>query len=72
MGNSLNSTEAAYNTTSHSSTELSPFEVMIGQNPVTAADIDVVGSLSPTLTPPMTKLFRRLCHRAQAHILRAK
>ena len=64
--------ELAYNTTSHSSTELSPFEVMIGQNPVTAADIDIVGPLSPTLTPPMTKLFRRLCDRAQAHILRAK
>lgn len=64
--------ELAYNTTSHSSTELSPFEVMIGQNPVTAADIDVVGHLSPTLTPPMTKLFRRLCDRAQAHILQAK
>ena len=45
---------------------------MIGQNPVTAADIDIVGTLSPTLTPPMTKLFRRLCDRAQAHILRAK
>ena len=45
---------------------------MIGQNPVTAADIDVVGALSPTHTPPMTKLFRRLCDRAQAHILRAK
>ena len=64
--------ELAYNTTSHSATELSPFEVMIGQNPVTAADIDIIGSLTPTVTPPMTKLFRRLCDRAQAHILRAK
>ena len=64
--------ELAYNTSTHSSTELSPFEVMIGQNPVTAADIDIVGTLFPTLSPPMTKLFRRLCDRAQAHILRAK
>ena len=45
---------------------------MIGQNPVTAADLDIVGTLSPTLTPRMTKLFRRLCDRAQANILRAK
>ncbi|CDI82540.1 hypothetical protein EAH_00066880, partial [Eimeria acervulina] len=64
--------ELAYNTTSHSSTELSPFEVMIGENPLTAADLDVVGALSPTLTPSMTKLFRQLCDRAQSHILEAK
>ncbi|CDJ62088.1 Pol polyprotein, related [Eimeria necatrix] len=34
--------EPAYNTISHSSTELSPFEVMIGENPLTAADLDIV------------------------------
>ncbi|CDJ31924.1 uncharacterized protein EMH_0010710 [Eimeria mitis] len=49
--------ELAYNTTSHSSTELSPFEVMIGQNPVTAGDIDIVGDLAPKVTPPMKKLI---------------
>ncbi|CDJ66508.1 hypothetical protein ENH_00021460 [Eimeria necatrix] len=64
--------ELAYNTTSHSSTELSPFEVMIGENPLTAADLDIVGVLAPTLTPPMTKLFRQLCDKAQSHILKAK
>ncbi|CDI87195.1 hypothetical protein EPH_0075420 [Eimeria praecox] len=64
--------EAAYNTTSHSSTELSPFEVMIGENHLRAADLDVVGALSPTLTPPMTKLFCQLCDRAQRHIVKAK
>ncbi|CDJ46850.1 Polyprotein, related [Eimeria brunetti] len=64
--------ELAYNTTSHSSTELSPFEIMIGENPLTAADLDIVRALAPTLTPPMTKLFRRLCDRAQGHILKAK
>ncbi|CDJ67998.1 OSJNBa0087O24.13 protein, related [Eimeria necatrix] len=64
--------ELAYNTTSHSSTELSPFEVMIGENPLTAADLDIVGALAPTLTPPMTNLFRQLCDRAQSHILKAK
>ncbi|CDI80337.1 Similar to Transposon MAGGYgagandpolgenehomologues, related [Eimeria praecox] len=58
--------EPAYNTTSHSSTELLPFEVMIGEKPLTAADLDVVGALSPTLTPPMTKLFRQLCDREQS------
>ncbi|CDJ63306.1 hypothetical protein ENH_00040050 [Eimeria necatrix] len=64
--------ELAYNTTSHSSTELSPFEVMIGENPLTAAELDIVGALAPTLTPPMTKLFRQLCDRVQSHILKAK
>ncbi|CDJ34265.1 uncharacterized protein EMH_0019520 [Eimeria mitis] len=64
--------ELAYNTTSHSSTELSPFEVMIGQNPVTAADLNVVGNIAPTLTPPMTELFQQLCDRAQSHIIKAK
>ncbi|CDJ32458.1 H0124B04.16 protein, related [Eimeria mitis] len=64
--------ELAYNTTSHSSTEPSPFEIMIGQNPVTAADLDIVGNLAPTLTPPMTKVSQQLCDRAQSHILKAK
>ncbi|CDJ46158.1 Polyprotein, related [Eimeria brunetti] len=64
--------ELAYNTTSHSSTDLSPFEIMIGENPLTAADFDIVGALAPTLTPPMTKLFRQLCDRTQGHILKAK
>ncbi|CDJ48525.1 hypothetical protein EBH_0020890 [Eimeria brunetti] len=45
---------------------------MIGDNPLTEADFDVVGALAPTLTPPMTKLFRQLCDRAQSHILKAK
>ncbi|CDJ65775.1 hypothetical protein ENH_00013030 [Eimeria necatrix] len=33
--------ELAYNTTSHSSTEFSTFEVMIGKNPLTAANLDI-------------------------------
>ncbi|CDJ50398.1 hypothetical protein EBH_0033300 [Eimeria brunetti] len=45
---------------------------MIGENPLTAADLDIVGSLAPTLTPPMSKLFQRLCDRAQSHIQKAK
>lgn len=64
--------ELAYNCTSHSATELSPFEVLIGENPVTAETIDVIGNLPPTLSPPMTKLFRQLCDRAHSHIARAK
>ncbi|CDJ62042.1 Similar to Transposon MAGGYgagandpolgenehomologues, related [Eimeria necatrix] len=64
--------ELAYNTTSHSSTELSSFEVMIGENPLTAANFDIVGALALTLTPPMTRLFRQLCDRVQSHILKAK
>ncbi|CDJ52036.1 Similar to Transposon MAGGYgagandpolgenehomologues, related [Eimeria brunetti] len=64
--------ELAYNTTSHSSTELSPFQIMIAEKSLTVADLDIVGTLAPTLTPPMTKLFRQLCDRAQSHILKAK
>ena len=64
--------ELACDCTSHSSTELSPFEVMSGQNPITATDMDIVGDLAPILTSPMTKLFWQLCDRAQSHILRAK
>ncbi|CDI74287.1 hypothetical protein EPH_0002000 [Eimeria praecox] len=45
---------------------------MIGANPLTAADLDVVGAVSLTLTPPMTKLFRQLYDRAQSHILKTK
>ncbi|CDJ62502.1 hypothetical protein ENH_00016550 [Eimeria necatrix] len=45
---------------------------MSGENPLTAADLDIVGALAPTLTPPMTKLFRQLCDRAESHILKAK
>ncbi|CDI74485.1 hypothetical protein EPH_0002560 [Eimeria praecox] len=44
---------------------------MIGENPLTAADLDVVGALSPTLIPPMTKLFRQLCDREQSHIVKS-
>ncbi|CDI75920.1 hypothetical protein EPH_0044630 [Eimeria praecox] len=64
--------ELAYNTTTHSPTELSPFEVMIRENPQTAADLDVVGAFSRTLTQSMTMLFRQLCDRGQSHILKAK
>ncbi|CDJ62032.1 OSJNBb0016B03.9 protein, related [Eimeria necatrix] len=64
--------ELAYNTTSHLSTELSPFEVMISKNPLTAATLDILGTLAPTFTPPMNKLFRQLCDRAQSHILKAE
>ncbi|CDJ47401.1 Disease resistance protein, related [Eimeria brunetti] len=45
---------------------------MIGENPLTAEDLDIVGALASTLTPPMTKLFRQLCDGAQSHILKAK
>ncbi|CDJ65857.1 hypothetical protein ENH_00011310 [Eimeria necatrix] len=64
--------ELAYNRTSHLSPELSPLEVMIGENPLTAVNLDIVGALAPTLTSPMTKLSRQLCDRAQSHILMAK
>ncbi|CDJ41475.1 hypothetical protein, conserved [Eimeria tenella] len=45
---------------------------MISENPLTAANLDIIGALAPTLIPPMTKLFRQLCDRAQNHIRKAK
>ncbi|KAL8443311.1 hypothetical protein Emed_006916 [Eimeria media] len=64
--------ELAYNCTTHSSTGLSPFEVMIGENPLRASDLDVVDVFEPTVTPPMTKLFQQLVDRAASHILQAQ
>ncbi|CDJ70406.1 hypothetical protein, conserved [Eimeria necatrix] len=68
----LPAVELVYNTASHSPTKLSPFELMVGENALTAANLDIVGALAPTLTPPMTKLFRQLCDKAQSHIQKAK
>lgn len=68
----LPAAELAYNCTVHNSTGLTPFEVMIGENPLRAADLDVVEDLEPTISPPMTKLFQQLVDRAAAHILQAQ
>ena len=68
----LPAAELAYNCTTHNSTGLTPFEVMIGENPLRASDLDVVEELQPTLSPPMTKLFQQLVDRAAAHILLAQ
>ncbi|CDJ47588.1 hypothetical protein EBH_0016730 [Eimeria brunetti] len=51
--------------TSHSSTGVSPFELMIGENALTAADLDFVGALAPIVSSPMTKFFQQVCNRAQ-------
>ncbi|CDJ35998.1 GDP-L-fucose synthetase, putative [Eimeria mitis] len=57
---------------SHSSTELSAFDVMISEHPLTAANLDIVGALATTLTPPMTKLSRQPCEGAQSSKQKAK
>lgn len=72
MGGSLAGLELAYNCTPHSSTQLSPFEIMIGENPIRAQDLDIIADLEPITTPAMTRTFRALAGRAQAHLLRAK
>ena len=55
----------AVNTTQRSSAELNPVEVMISENSLIAADVDAVGSLTPTLTASTSKKFRQLCHRTR-------
>lgn len=64
--------ELAYNCSPHSATGLSPFEVMIGENPIRPQDLDLVDRFPPTTTPPMTKAFRALVDRAAAHLEQAK
>ena len=54
------------------STRLTPFEVMIADNPVRAGDLGAVDTLEPTVTPPMTKLFQQLVRRASTYILWAQ
>ncbi|KAL8441365.1 hypothetical protein Emag_007238 [Eimeria magna] len=51
---------------------LSPFEVMIGENPLRASDLDFVDNFDAAISPPMTKLFQQLVDRAAANILRAQ
>ena len=61
--------ELAYNCTVHNSTGLTPFEVMIGENPLRPLDLDIADEVEPTLMPPMTKIFQQLLDNAAAHIL---
>lgn len=68
----LPAAELAYNCTVHNSTGLTPFEVMIGENPLRAADLDIVEEMSPITSPPMTKLFQQLVDRAATHIMEAQ
>lgn len=68
----LPAAELAYNCTVHNSTGLTPFEVMIGENPLRACDLDIVDDLEPTISPPMTKLFQQLVDRAATHISQAQ
>ncbi|KAL8439657.1 hypothetical protein Efla_004565 [Eimeria flavescens] len=68
----LPAVELAYKCTKHTSTGLSPFEVMIGENTLRANDLGVVDAYQPTLTPPLTMLFQRLVDRAAANIVHAQ
>jgi len=70
--NLLPAVELGYNCTSHSSTGKSPFEVMIGENPLRAQDLALWEQLAPISTPPMTRLFQMMVDRATAHITRAQ
>ena len=68
----LPAAELAYNCTVHNSTGMTPFETMIGENPLRAIDLDLNDTLEPTITPPMTKIFQQLVDRAAVHILQAQ
>lgn len=68
----LPAVELAYNCTVHSSTGMTPFEVMIGENPLRAVDLELEQELQPTSSPPMTKIFCQLVDRAAVHIREAQ
>jgi len=61
--------ELAYNTAPQASTGLSPFQIMIGENPPTGKDVEM---LEPQVTPALTKTFRMMVARALAHIAMAQ
>lgn len=61
--------ELAYNTTPNASTGMSPFQVMIGENPKTAKSYETYLYQD---SPDMQKLFRMLVARAMSHISRAQ
>ena len=66
----LPAAELAYNCTVHSATGHTPFEIMIGENPMRALDLDLQEHIQPTITPPMTKTFQHLVDKAAMHIIR--
>ena len=68
----LPAAELAYNCIVHNSTRRTPFEMLFGENPLPAGDLDAADVLEPTVTPPMTKLFQQLVDRASAHTLLAQ
>ncbi|KAL8441914.1 hypothetical protein Emed_007451 [Eimeria media] len=65
----LSPLELAYNSTPSSSTGLSPFQLMTGENPTTAKSIE---PLLYYRTPVMTKQFRMWVARAVKHIAKAQ
>ena len=69
--NLLPAAELAYNCTVHNSTGLTPFEVMIGENPLRAVDLELQ-QLPPTTTPPMTRVFQQMVDKAAKHIAAAQ
>lgn len=68
----LPAAELAYNCAVDKSTGRTPFEGMIGENPMCAGDLHAVDVLEPTVTPLKTKLFQQLVERASGHILLAQ
>ena len=44
----------------------------IGKNQLRLQDLDLVDQVAPTITPPMTKMFRTLVHCSAVHLGQAK
>ncbi|KAL8272929.1 hypothetical protein Esti_003097 [Eimeria stiedai] len=63
--------QLAYTCTSRSATGLSPFELMLGENPLRPQGLDWIDVFPPTFTPPMNQAFRVLVDRASAHLEQA-
>ena len=54
----------------HTATGHTPLEIVIGENPMRALDLDIQEHLQPSTTPPMTKTFQHFVNKAAMHILR--
>ena len=63
----LAAAQLTYNSAVHNSSGLIQFELMIGDNPLRANDLDVADVLEPRIASPMTNVFEQLIDRRRSY-----